>query len=192
MSEFDNEQISVLMDGELGNENTDITDRIIKNQELRGTWSRYHLIGDCLRGNLSDNISNDISSKISDALQSEPTVLAPKRTKRINLRPVAGFAIAASVAMVAVFGVQRGNEIDISTPGASVASNEVNTIAPQTFSFPETQVLPAAVKKTDTPDAIANQRLNNYLMNHNEYRSNGSINGILPYVRIVTIESQEK
>lgn len=192
MSDYNNEQLSALVDDEY-DDNADMIDRLIKDQALQDTWSRYHLIGDCLRGNLSDNLSNDVSERVSQSLQDEPTVLAPQKRKSFNIKPVAGFAIAASVAMMAVFGVQKGNEVNTSVPGASIASNEVKTTIsqPQTLNFPEPQVLPAAVKQSDTPDLMANKRLNNYLMNHNEYRSNGSINGILPYVRIVTIESQE-
>ena len=97
------------------------------------------------------------------------------------MKPLAGFAIAASVAMAAVFSVQHSNKTNSVSPATAIAGNTVVPQA-QTFSFPNPQVLPAAVRKSDTPEEVANQRLNNYLMNHNEYRSNGSMNGILPYV----------
>ena len=41
------------------------------------------------------------------SLRNEPTVLAPQKSKQFNLKPLAGFAIAASVAMAAVFSVQQ-------------------------------------------------------------------------------------
>ena len=193
MNESNKEQLSVLIDGEQDSVHDNTIDKLISDQELKDTWTRYHLIGDCLRGHLPERISHDVSKQVSSALHDEPTVLAPETTKRFNIKPFAGFAIAASVAMLAVFSVQRSNEVEPTSSVPTVASNQVapTVSQPQTFSFPDTQVLPAAVRKSDTPDSIANQRLNNYLMNHNEYRSNGSMNGILPYVRIVTIESQE-
>jgi sigma-E factor negative regulatory protein RseA len=183
-----NENLSALIDGEQDGEH--ILDNLIHDQDMKDTWSRYHLIGDCLRDNLPEKISNKVSTNVTQALLNEPTILAPKATNRFSIKPVAGFAIAASVAMVAVFSIQSGNEISSPVNGApSIAATKV--AQPETFTFPDPQVLPASVKKSDTPESIANQRLNNYLLNHNEYRSNGGVNPILPYVRMVTIESQE-
>ena len=193
MSKYNNEQLSALIDGEHDGENTDIIDNIINDDDMKDTWSRYHLIGDCLRDHVPENISSDVSTQVSNTLRDEPTILIPHTHKRFNLKPIAGFAIAASVAMVAVFSVQRGNEINSSSDVPTIAANQINATVsqPQSFSFPEAQVLPAAVRKSDTPDSVANQRLNHYLMNHNEYRSNGGMNAILPYVRIVTVELQD-
>jgi len=190
MSEHNNEELSALVDGEYEGNSDKVFDDLIRHQEMRETWSRYHLIGDCLREQLPEQISSHVSTAVSNTLLNEPTVLAPKNTKRFNFKPLAGFAIAASVAMAAVFTVQNSNEVNSVSTSPAVATNAT---APQsqTFSFPNAQVLPASVRKSDTPEEVANQRLNNYLMNHNEYRSNGSMNGILPYVRLVTIESQE-
>jgi sigma-E factor negative regulatory protein RseA len=193
MSEIDNEQLSALVDDELYNDHTNTLDKLINDQGMKDTWSRYHLIGDCLRGHLPEEITSQVSTQVSKTLHDEPTILAPQTTKRFNIKHMAGFAIAASVAMLAVFSVQRSNDIAPASNAPTIAANQqITTVSqPQSFSFPDTQVLPAAVRKSDTPDSVANQRLHNYLMNHNEYRSNGGINGILPYVRIVTIETQE-
>ena len=190
MSEYNNEELSALIDGEYEGNNDKVFDELIHSQEMKETWSRYHLIGDCLREQLPEKISSQVSTHVSNTLRNEPTVLAPQKTKQFNLKPLAGFAIAASVAMAAVFSVQNSNDVNSVSTAPTLAAN---TSAPQsqTFSFPNAQVLPASVRKSDTPEDVANQRLNNYLMNHNEYRSNGSMNGILPYVRLVTIESQE-
>ncbi len=188
MNESNNEKLSALIDGEQDGEQ--ILDNLIHDQDMKDTWSRYHLIGDCLRDNLPEEISNQVSTNVTQALHDEPTVLAPKTTKQFNFKPLAGFAIAASVAMVAVFSIQSDNEQDSSFKSApSIAATKITQ--PETFNFPEPQILPAAVKKSDTPEQIANQRLNNYLLNHNEYRSNGGVNPIRPYVRMVTIETQE-
>jgi sigma-E factor negative regulatory protein RseA len=189
MNELNKEQLSALVDGEHDSEL--VLDKLLHDDEMKATWSRYHLIGDCLRDNLPDHISSQISVNVSQALRDEPTVLAPTTTKRTNLKPLAGFAIAASVAMVAVFSIKSGNDIgtpSIETPSVAVTS----PIQTETFSFSNPQMLPAAITtQSDTPESIVNQRLNNYLLNHNEYRSNVGVNGILPYVRLVTIESQE-
>lgn len=188
MSTNDKEHISALIDGEDVIQNDKLLDELILNQEMQDIWSRYHLIGDCLRDNLPEQISNQVVTRVNEELRNEPTVLAPQKTKQFNFKPLAGFAIAASVAMVAVLTVQNNNENNVVPNGPAIA---VTNTPAQSYSFPDAPVLPASVRNSDSPDQIANQRLNNYLMNHNEYRSNGSMNGIMPYVRLVTIESQE-
>ena len=187
MNESNKEQLSALIDGE--HDTDHVIDSLIHDDEMKETWSRYHLIGDCLRDNVPEQISSQISANVSQALQNEPTVLAPVK-KQFNFKPLAGFAIAASVAMVAVLTIQNDN--DVTTP--SLNASTVATITPvqnDTLSFSQAQVLPAAVTHSDTPESIANDRLNNYLLNHNEYRSSTGVNGIMPYVRMVTIETQE-
>jgi len=127
MSEFNNEQLSALLDGEQDSDHTKILDKLINDQGMKDTWSRYHLIGDCLRGHLPEKISSHVSTQVSNALRDEPTILAPPTTKRFNIKPIAGFAIAASVAMVAVFGLQRGNEINSTSNSSAIATNDVKT-----------------------------------------------------------------
>ena len=94
------------------------------------------------------------------------------------------------LAMIAILGIQSGNEVSpttSSTPAIATSDNvEINS-----FNFTDAQVLPAAVKQSDTPERLTNERLNEYLMNHNNYRSNGGVNGVIPYVRMVTTEPQE-
>lgn len=165
MSNINNEVISELVDGE--HARSDMLDHLIGDEEKREIWYRYHLIGDCLRGNLSEPMTHDVAGKVKSSLANEPVALSPGQSKHLNIKPIVGFALAASVAAVAVFSVNKANEAGLSAPA------------------------PAVVKRSDSLDDVANQRLNNYLVNHNEYRSNGSINGIFPYVRIVTVQSRE-
>lgn len=187
MNESNKEQLSALIDGE--HDNDHVLDKLIHDEEMKQTWSRYHLIGDCLRDNLPDQISNQVSENVSQTLRDEPTVLAPVK-KQFDFKPLAGFAIAASVAMAAVFTIQTDN--DITSPSINGTAVATNTPAQaESFDFSQAQVLPATVTQSDTPEAVANERLNNYLLNHNEYRSNAGVNGIMPYVRMVTIETQE-
>lgn len=191
MNKSNKEQLSAFIDGEHGTDN--VLDKLIYDEEMKQTWSRYHLIGDCLRDNMPQQISNQMSQNVSQALQNEPTVLAPKK-KPLDLKPLAGFAIAASVAMAAVFTIQTDNDVVSPSNNAPAVANVAPVqITPQTetLNFSQPQALPAAVTHSDTPNSVANERLNNYLLNHNEYRSNAGMNGIMPHVRMVTIETQE-
>ena len=191
MSEHNKQQLSSLIDGEYEGNKHKAFDSLMNNQEMIATWARYHLIGDCLRGHLPKTISNQVFTHVTNVLISEPTVLAPQKIKTINLKPFVGFAIAASVAIVALFTIQDSNKANLSSTTKAFATNTANPSENQTFSFSKPQLIPESPRKLISPKEIANQRLNNYLMNHNQYRSTGNMNGIFPYARLVTIESQE-
>ena len=184
-----NQTISALMDDE---HNPQVLESLVRDKDMQAVWSRYHLIGDCLRDPLTNNIAIDIADRVSEQLASEPTILAPVKTTSALLKRTVGFAIAASVAMIAVLGIQTGNNDNISTPAPTVAMTPAvpSPTIPDTYEFTHTQVLPAAIK-SDTPASISQHRMNGYLVNHNEYRSVSGMTGIPPYVRIVTIETRE-
>ena len=184
-----NETLSTLVDGEHG-KNKGILEELTHNNDLKGMWRRYHLIRDCLRGNLPNKIYDNFTIKVSQKLEYEPTINSSKKTEKFNQESVIGFAIAASVAVVAIFTIQNKTN-QISTPAMDTVVMEQEIIEPQfdTYSFPEAPVSPVAVKQST--NSIIEQRLNNYLINHSKYKHNIKMNSVLPYARIVTIESKE-
>ena len=110
MNEQKREQLSALVDDELTQEASSVIESLLEDNDAKQTWTRYHLIGDSLRGHLPGHIG-DISGNVSQAIASEPTILAPKKKSSDLMKPVMGFAIAASVAAVAIFNVQQANQI---------------------------------------------------------------------------------
>jgi sigma-E factor negative regulatory protein RseA len=101
------QSLSALMDGEA----TEMeTHRLLKaaaeDPQLRERWKRYHMASSTIKGEPATT-SVDYSAAISAAIEQEPA----HRTS--GLAVFAGsagrFAIAASVALVAVFGVQQLN-----------------------------------------------------------------------------------
>ena len=97
------ENLSALMDGELADKDAEpLITHLNKDQALQVAWREYHLIGDALRGNALLQV--DVSEQVRSALVQEPTVLAPRRMQRRGARPVARFAVAASVALAGVVG----------------------------------------------------------------------------------------
>ncbi|MGL5812857.1 MAG: sigma-E factor negative regulatory protein [Aeromonas sp.] len=115
------EQISALMDGDLSE--IKVLNELGTDPAMQDTWSRYHLIGDAMRGDLPVNLQLDLSDSIMLALEDEPTILAPASApstapgvktgaKVIPLlrrfgQQVGQYAIAASVAAAVIFGVQQ-------------------------------------------------------------------------------------
>ena len=115
------EQLSALMDGDLSE--IEVLNELGTDPALQDTWSRYHLIGDAMRGDLPVNLQLDLSDSIMLALEDEPAILAPKPAQPAapKVQPagkvipfvrrfgqqVGQYAIAASVAAAVIFGVQQ-------------------------------------------------------------------------------------
>ena len=85
-----NEDISRLMDGELDDDRDRARRR--RAEAVRGamaTWVCYHVIGDSLRGERTAS-RRACRARFASALASEPTVLAPQRTRATGPRPGRG------------------------------------------------------------------------------------------------------
>lgn len=190
MSEQKREQLSAFMDGEL-DETSSIADELMRDTSLGLAWRRYHVITDVIQRNLPRYLNQDLVSRVSAAIKDEPTILAPSGRKPVVavLKPVAGLAIAASVAALAVFAVRNNQQDDYNTisPEASIAQQSP---VKQVTTLPMRQVSTGNIEPVYQP-IPANSRLNSYLVNHNEYRTHAGMQGMLPYVRIVTYDKQE-
>lgn len=107
MNEAKKEQMSAFMDGEIDGLQKDQVEQILKDPELLDSWSRYHLVSDCLKRNLPEHLDRELAGKISKSIAQEPAIVAPGGLSRSFVKPAAGFAIAASVAALAIFGMQQ-------------------------------------------------------------------------------------
>ncbi|MBI4005319.1 MAG: sigma-E factor negative regulatory protein [Gammaproteobacteria bacterium] len=192
MNENYREQISALMDGELENMSPSILKRLSDNHEHRQIWCRYHLIGESLRGNLPRHIDQKLADRVGEAIKNEPNNLAPRFTVIRFIKPVMGFAIAASVAVVAILGVRQTGTSPSITPTQPIAVHQPEITSPQLATLSKEQETQQASHAYKLPaDATAMARLNRYLVNYNEYRTNAGVQGMLPYVRIVADEGEE-
>lgn len=96
------QNLSSLMDGELDDAaSTQCIRALDADPELKAAWNEYHLIGDAIRG--SALLSVDVRAEVGQALQQEPTVLAPK-PKRGSASGLMRYAMAASFALAGVVG----------------------------------------------------------------------------------------
>jgi len=195
MNEQKREQLSALVDDELTQEASSVIESLLEDNEAKETWARYHLIGDSLRGHLPGQIG-DISGNVSQRIASEPTILAPTK-KSANrkssdlMKPVMGFAIAASVAAVAIFNVQQAKEI----PEAGqpvIAQSSIATSQPSlATSIATPQLVNQKTGQAQIYQAVnIDYRLNRYLVNYNEYRANTGVSGMPPHVWMVANEPE--
>ncbi len=109
------ETLSAMMDDEATElEFRRVNKALSENPELRQTWRRYHLGRSVMRREVSDSLT-DLSGIISEAIAREEShsvsgVVAGKNQLQAAegfskpAGPLRKFAVAASVAMVAVFG----------------------------------------------------------------------------------------
>ena len=182
------EQLSILVDDELADHDA-VIERVAADPELKARWSRYHLMRDVITGHMPEQPVGDIASRVSRALEQEPAIFAPvhkrKRAKKqlpFIMKQVGGLAIAATVSAVAVLTVQQTQDETSTTP------TEIAAVQPQTQ--PQLQSQPTAQVRyvTDTSglDTAVQSKLSGYLVNHNEYSVTGNMQGVLPYMRIVS------
>lgn len=115
-------QISAFVDGELPETEAQLLlRRLSQDVELRQQAAEYYAIGRALRGQGSVADIGDLRGRIAAAIddrliEEEFSEIEP--VGRSYTRPIAGFAIAATVAVVAIFGLQQMT----AAPGAGVDS----------------------------------------------------------------------
>ncbi|WP_101759301.1 sigma-E factor negative regulatory protein [Oceanicoccus sp. KOV_DT_Chl] len=116
MSEQLQESISALVDGEA--QELELRRVLSVDGEekvsLQQRWSRYHLARDVMHGeDVHGQFRHmDISKQVSMAISEQPA--HSSTASKAWWQPVAGFAVAASVAAAVVIGVQTSGSI---TPG---------------------------------------------------------------------------
>lgn len=191
--QIDEQTLSSVMDGDGATGET--LAGVAAADGSRAAWARYHMIGDVLRDNASAIAPAEFSASIAARIADEPTVLAPRGRTKSAMRPVAGFAIAASVATLAVIGVQRMDPAEVSNPAPAIALSPASEVVP----VPAAASPAVAAATVDTGPAPlelardtqpAQRRFNSYLVKFNEQRSNVGVPGVNPYVRIVGFESE--
>jgi len=186
MNEKVNKQLSAFMDGELPEQEHELLIRqLTRDPGMLDKLGSYHLIRDAMQNHLPVHVDSGLSQRISAAMADEPEHLQTDDTAPVRqwLRPVAGFAVAASVAMMAVLGLQN-----ISQPGLSPVLPELASVKIQPSLI---QPVSTSGLRWNVQPAIAS-RLNGYLVNHNESVSSTQLQGMLHYARIAGYEQKRK
>lgn len=179
MKDSINEQLSALLDDELDTgEHALLLRQLARDPGLREQLSRYQLISDAMHDNLPAQVDPAFHRRVVDALQGQAPATATPAAGRL-LRPVAGLALAASVAAVAVVSLQN-------IRGQSPSATPVVATAPSPDNYIRAEHTPAPVARVHTSPG-----LDVYLVNHNEFAVNRGMQGMLPYMRIVGQESQQ-
>lgn len=173
MNESDGNKYSAFMDGEAELDVNSLKE-LTNNPELKQQWHRYHLMRDVMHQQYVGKVEHSWYESLLAKLEQEPVVFSPRRKHLVKYRifkQVAGFAVAATVAIVAIF-IVRQSDVE-QQPGAL----KIASVPTQTLIRPVTLRVSKAVES----------KLNGYLVNHYEYSMTGKIQGVLPYMRIVSV-----
>ncbi|MEZ5464363.1 MAG: sigma-E factor negative regulatory protein [Lysobacteraceae bacterium] len=194
------EQLSALADGELDrNSARFLLRRCETDAALVGDWSRYHLIGACVRRSEFQLMPQGFADRVRQQLLDEA---APRRGGTL-LRWGGGAAIAASVALVALMAT-RPVGIDQSSPAANASMESIaaTTTAPVSagavvesplresdlrpdFGSLPAQTVSVTQGRTLGPARFADPRIESYLVRHNLALQSSGRAAPLDYVRVV-------
>ncbi|MCK4704230.1 MAG: sigma-E factor negative regulatory protein [Gammaproteobacteria bacterium] len=198
------EKISAYIDNALNAEEIEsligMSESVEQSDEHFSVAARYHMVGDALRGELSDASMVDVSAQIRLALRNESfdAVESMQATKQIknsfNLvtwldnffgsmaRPLAGMAVAASVAVLMVATV-----VQMESPEGG------QQLATSPAALPV--VAGSLIANKQSVEDIANQKqqmaeFDAYLTEHAEFAAQDTLQGRIPYVRAVSYEAE--
>jgi sigma-E factor negative regulatory protein RseA len=168
MSDAVKEQLSAVLDGELAEAELDLLlKRLERDADLGETLSRYALCSQAMKGEGPPAASTAFAANVMAALQNEPPLARRAPRWRVSpavaqrLRPVAGAAVAASVAALAVFSIQE--------TGMEPGSTEQP--APQFMASAEPDPSYTVPATTPTTAFVPAARLTNYVVAHAEFSS---------------------
>lgn len=214
------ESLSALMDGEADAAALDKLLDSVDDPALRTAWRSFHTARHGLEsGPMVPEV--DLSGRIMAAIDQEPTYSAqptpteiPDNIQSVGswqrlLRPVASFAVAASVFAVVLVGSQFFGNPGQPITDAPVVATGADRLAPSGavtvlggratlagYATPAPAVTPApalvreAAPSTDY-NAIARQRLERYMLEHADEAALNANQGLMPYARVATFSTEE-
>lgn len=196
------EQISALLDGELESAQSTI-DYLLQDEQARDVWQSMQLTKDIAHNSIERQASAGFSAGIMSALEDEPSILVPEARRSVVaakkssatvlpfLRPVAGLAVAATVAAVTIFSFDNLGAGQPQLSGSALAT-VVPSLAPA--------VVPVAFTGTyDSSDRTywkgsdegMQDELNRYLVDHTEHSNPGGYQSMVPYVRVAGYDNKK-
>jgi sigma-E factor negative regulatory protein RseA len=219
MSEQIREQVSAFLDGELPNSETELLlKRLTRDGELRESFGRYALIGEAIRGTSADLLTRGFAGRVNVAIDGD-AVSTGAQAARTGAprwwRPVAGVAVAAGVAAVAIVALQQRTVVLPLRPGTAVTAQnsapgqstvpapvagpvsrggvvQVAGVVPGSGAQAPREAISYTVPVTSAaaPSAMAPARLTNYVFAHSRYSSGLDQRGVLADLLIEADEQQ--
>jgi sigma-E factor negative regulatory protein RseA len=191
MNELHRESLSALFDGKASEMEVRRILSSLDNESM-AKWQRYQLIGDALRNKLSESRLNiSVVDQVAADIANMPLETSTETTARPWLKPLLGFASAASIAFAAVLLVQQ-------MPGSSpnsgfVASGNVSASQLPMNTANGLNTVSGTVKAEDLQreSALMNLqreqdmlRLQFYMQQHAQQASFNNGRGLMPMAKV--------
>jgi sigma-E factor negative regulatory protein RseA len=177
MTERIKEQLSAFLDGELPEpESALLLKRLERDDDLRAALSRYSLIGAVLRNDGDIPAARHVAARVSAAIAREPAgrMAGSSFWSAAVLRPIAGVAVAAGVAALALLLMQQLDARDPGQPAPVLAQEADGPVEPVLATADPVEersrsyTTPAAA---DGPGNLPAAQFANYLVAHSSYAS---------------------
>ena len=202
------DKISFLVDEFSGDEHSRaVLDEVEGDVNLQYEMRRYQLIGQVMRHELPRQINTGFSAEVMAQIdQIENITMAGNTSANLKsrpslwtwavMKPFAGMAIAASVAMVSITLWQSSN-VNSNTEQAgdqivSVDQQKIERLAGQPVQVNAVTVSSSLENgmrwKINNNAPALQQKLNAYLVNHTEYSK--SMQGLIPQARVAGFDAQ--
>lgn len=185
------EHLSSFMDGEFSEEaGRFLVRRLGADDSLRKTWARYHLVRDCLRNQDGQFARKDLRHGVQLALSGESQLSVGPVRSPAWLKPFAGVALAASVALFAVLTVSQSTKPDIRPVDAGLAQ----ATPTESFKSPNILAVPPQSQPVNLSGTVhpGNQKMNTYLLRHYQASGESGGRGFVSFVPILVSPSQAK
>ena len=212
------ESLSAAIDGEATEMELHRVLANIQDKELRQTAKHYQLIGDALRKQNTPMMSVDLSDKIRMEIEAEPNINDASKnhaSKKNTMNMTQSFgrvAVAASITLAVIVGVRTwntdpivqntGNIQNTSSANASrnslllgqTSNNTQNHGARGILAGSQAEQTSLTPAQLNMIKSVANsqalERFKTYSLNHAEQLATKNIQGVLPFVRAVSFQSQ--
>lgn len=186
MTDIHREMLSALIDGQLkGQELSQAIAYINDDPTARAAYLRMQYASDVMHGYTRSITQGpiDLAQRLSSAMVDEPVYQRSPLLGKTNVlafpktfwKQATGLAMAASFGALAVLGVMNQPSFQ-STPMASV-DNTVTTVSAA-----------AQANRWTVSEAEVEDRLNHYLVDHNEYAGGA---GVFSYGRVVSYGTEQ-
>lgn len=167
MTNHSDEVFSSLFDDELGEHDKNLMlEQLCNDNDLKCRWKRYQLVSDLLQNNLPPSVNPEFSKCVMDAINSETlsdvipgdsetysksskSIVTSIFSHPIFVSPIGkrltGFAIAASVTVVALLGYQMNYQQQNLTPQMAEMTGTTSLLLPsntQSFSVAQSSLQP--------------------------------------------------
>jgi negative regulator of sigma E activity len=186
------QNLSSFMDGEVEKSaGSFLVRRLASDSSLRATWDRYHMIRDCLQQHDTQLVHTDLCSRVNLAIELEDQQQPVVSRHLAWIKPIAGIAIAASVALVAVFTVGPGQQDGapgIAPAPVMAAQSAAPFVSPNIGDI----VPPAQPVNLSGNQTSADDKAKAYLLRHYQLTGDGSGQGFVALVPIVVTSETAK